>query len=143
MVRQLLISVLGLALVATEAATAQTLPASPSPQKEARLARRNGRMLTARERRAAEAAAKAEAIRANEAALAMAAPTKANGWSGWSDDPMPSSLTTADPLTHRPNMNVSVAPGMPINQVGHGVTTDYDGRPLQRAATSTTLSSQR
>jgi hypothetical protein len=138
MVRQLLLPLLGLALLTTEAATAQKLPTKPTtaaPQKDPR----TGRLLTARERRAAEKAAKAEATQASTV-LAMATPTPTSSWSGWSDESTP---TLADPVTRRPNLNVSVAPGMPINQVGHGVTTDYNGRPLQRAASNTTLPTQR
>ncbi len=137
MVRQFLLPLLGLALLTTEAATAQSLPtkpAPPAPQKDAR----TGRLLTARERRAADKAAKAEAAKASSA-LAMAT-TPASSWSGWSDESLP---TAGDPITHRPTFSLSVAPGMPINQVGHGVTTDYDGRPLQRLTSNTTLPTQR
>lgn len=139
MVRRFLLPLLGLALFATEAATAQKLPTKPAPAAPLKDAR-TGRLLTARERRAAEAAAKvAAAPTAASNTLAMSTSAQqASGWSGWSDETLPA----ADPSTHRPTTNLSVAPGMPINQVGHGVTTDYDGRPLQRA-TNTTFSSQR
>jgi hypothetical protein len=135
MVRRLLLPVLGLALFLTEAATAQNLPAKPVkpaaavPQKSPV----TGRTLTARERRAAEAAAKKAA--SADAAMAMATPATASaaqpGWTGWSDEPV--NLPQDDVLYH-PRTNLSVAPGMPVNQVGHGVTTDYHGRPLPRTA---------
>lgn len=136
MVRSLLLSALGLLLVATEAATAQKLPTPPTAT-AAPKDPRTGRLLTARERRAAEKAAKAQASKAS--ALAMATAPAASNWSGWSDDPLPET----EPVAKRPATSLSVAPGMPINQVGHGVTTDYNGRPLQRTAPNTTLPSQR
>jgi hypothetical protein len=65
----------------------------------------------------------------------MATPATASaaqpGWTGWSDEPV--NLPQDDVLYH-PRTNLSVAPGMPVNQVGHGVTTDYHGRPLPRTA---------
>ena len=148
MVRRLLLPVLGLAFFFAEAATAQTLSAKPAkpaaavPQKSPV----TGRTLTARERRAAEAAAKKTA---STNAMAMATPATAStkpGWTGWSDDQV--TLPQDDVLYH-PRTNLSVAPGMPVNQVGHGVTTDYHGRPLPRttpaAATSrgTTITAPR
>ena len=138
MVRQFLLPLLGLALLATEAATAQTLPAAsaatPAQTAQAQAPRRAGRTLTARERRAAEKAAKVAAAKASSNTLAMATPAPA--WSGWSDEPLPK----VESSMKRPATNLSVAPGMPLNQVAHGVTTDYDGRPLNRtAAANTTL----
>jgi hypothetical protein len=138
MVRRLLLPALGLALFLTEAATAQTQPVKPAkpaaavPQKSPV----TGRTLTARERRAAEAAAKKAS--STNAAMAMATPATAStqpGWTGWSDEPV--SLQQDDILYH-PRTNLSVAPGMPVNQVGHGVTTDYHGRPLPRTAPAAT-----
>jgi hypothetical protein len=146
MVRRLLLPVLGLAFFLTEAATAQTLPVKPAAAVTSQKSPRTGRTLTARERRAAEAAAKAASA---NAAMAMATPATASttkpGWTGWSDEQV--NLPQDDVLYH-PRTNLSVAPGMPVNQVGHGVTTDYNGRPLPRttpAATSrgTTIPTQR
>ncbi len=142
MVRQLLLPLLGLGLLFTaETASAQTQTAnakSPaSAAKTARQTRRAGRVLTARERKQAEAAAKAAA---KNPVLAMATPTQP-GWSGWSNDPVE---LPDDGTLYHPRTNLSVAPGIPLNQVGHGVTTDYDGRPLRRPTTSsTTLPNQR
>ena len=143
MVRQLLLPLLGLALLTAEAAAAQSQTvsaASPaSAAKTARTTPRAGRTLTARERKQAEAAAKAAA---QNQAVAMAVPAKDN-WSGWSNDPL---NLPDDGTLYRPHTNVSSAPGMPLNQVSHGVTTDYHGRPIQRAtATSsgTTLPTTR
>jgi hypothetical protein len=137
MVRRLLLPVLGLALFLTEAATAQTLPATSAkpaaavPQKSPV----TGRTLTARERRAAEAAAK-KAASTNVMAMATPATTSTQpGWTGWSDEPV--NLPQDDVLYH-PRTNLSVAPGMPVNQVGHGVTTDYHGRPLPRTTPAAT-----
>jgi hypothetical protein len=133
MVRQLLLPLLGLALLTAEIAAAQTQPvSSASPASAAKTARttpRAGRTLTARERKQAEAAAKAAA---QNQAVAMATPAKDN-WSGWSNDPL---SMPDDGTLYRPHNNVSAAPGMPLNQVSHGVTTDYDGRPLRRATAS-------
>jgi hypothetical protein len=144
MVRQLLLPLLGLALLTAETAAAQSQTvnaASPaSAAKTARTTPRAGRTLTARERKQAEAAAKAAA---QNQAVAMATPDKASSWSGWSNDPL---NTPDDGTLYRPHANVSSAPGMPLNQVSHGVTTDYHGRPIQRAtATSsgTTLPTTR
>lgn len=142
MVRQLLLPLLGLGLLlSAETASAQTQATnSKSPAsaaKTARQTRRAGRILTARERKQEEAAAKAAA---KNPTLAMATPTQ-SGWSGWSNETvdMPD-----DGTLYRPRTNVSAAPGMPLNQISHGVTTDYDGRPLRRPGTSsTTLPSQR
>jgi hypothetical protein len=134
MVRQLLLPLLGLALLTAETAAAQSQTvkaASPaSAAKTARTTPRAGRTLTARERRQAEAAAKAAA---KSQAVAMATPTEQASWSGWSNDPM--NLPDDGSLYH-PRTNVSAAPGMPLNQVSHGITTDYDGRPLRRPAAS-------
>ena len=144
MVRQLLLPLLGLVLLTAETATAQTQTvSSASPASAAKTARttpRAGRTLTARERRQAEAAAKAAA---KSQAVAMATPTEQANWSGWSNDPV--NLPDDGTLYH-PRTNLSVAPGMPLNQVSHGVSTDYDGRPLRRPAPSssgTTLPSPR
>jgi hypothetical protein len=144
MVRQLLLPLLGLALLTAETAAAQSQTArSASPASAAKTARttpRAGRTLTARERRQAEAAAKAAA---QNQAVAMATPAKDN-WSGWSNDPL---NLPDDGTLYRPRTNVSAAPGMPLNQVSHGVTTDYDGRPLRRpgatTSTGTTLPTPR
>ena len=136
MSRRFLLAALAVALLATEAASAQTVAPAPAATKKevrqaARAARRTGRTLTAREKRAAAAAAKAAAATPAAAAPALA-------WSGWSNDPLPGATRTAAP--NRAEMNVSVAPGMPLNQVGHGVTTDYDGHPVRRPeVASTTL----
>lgn len=141
MVRQLLLPLLGFALLATEA-TAQKLPVKPKTAAAPLRDARTGRLLTARERRAAEAAAKVAAANAKAATntLAMTTPAAAQ-YAGWSDEPMPQ----VEPSMKRPATNLSVAPGMPINQVGHGVTTDYNGRPLTRSTpnTNTTLPAQR
>jgi hypothetical protein len=143
MVRQLLLPLLGLALLTAETAAAQTQVAnSASPASAAKTARttpRAGRTLTARERKQAEAAAKAAA---QNQAVAMATPAKDN-WSGWSNDPL--NLPDDGTLYH-PHTNVSSAPGMPLNQVSHGVSTDYHGRPLRRPTTTssgTTLPTSR
>ena len=141
MVRQLLLPLLGLGLLFTaETASAQTAntksPASAA--KTARTTRRAARVLTARERKQAEAAAKAAA---QNPTLAMATPSTQPGWSGWSNDPVE---LPDDGTLYHPRTNLSVAPGMPLNQISHGVTTDYDGRPLRRAtSSSTTLPAQR
>lgn len=141
MLRRFLLPLLGFAFFATEAASAQTTPAAkPAPSAYNRPVARTGRTLTAREKRAAEAAAKAEAAAAAKQAAAEAT-ASANSWSGWSDDPL--QATEVGNGQHRPSMNVSVAPGMPLNQVGHGVSTDYHGRPIYREPASTTLSNAR
>lgn len=144
MVRQLLLPLLGLALLTAETAAAQSQTvsaASPaSAAKTARTTPRAGRTLTARERRQAEAAAKAAA---KNQVVAMATTPAKDSWSGWSNDPL---NLPDDGTLYRPHANVSSAPGMPLNQVSHGVTTDYHGRPIQRAtATSsgTTLPTTR
>lgn len=143
MVRHLLLPLLGLGLLFTaETAAAQTqVDNSKSPAsaaKTARQTRRATRTLTARERKQAEAAAKAAA---KNPVLAMGTPSTQPGWSGWSNDPVE---LPDDGTLYRPRTNVSAAPGMPINQVGHGVTTDYNGRPLRRpTATNSTLPTQR
>ena len=142
MVRQLLLPLLGLGLLfTTETALAQTtVDNSKSPAsaaKTARQTRRATRVLTARERKQAEAAAKAAA---KNPVLAMNAPTQP-GWSGWSDE---SVALPDDGTLYHPHGNVSSAPGMPLNQISHGVTTDYNGRPLRRPTTTgTTLATPR
>ncbi len=140
MVRRFLLPLLGVALFATTAATAQTAPAKAVAGAYSRPVPRAGRTLTAREKRAAVAAAKAEAAQAAVAAAQVPATASSTGWSGWSDEPLPKGDNT---VAHRPTTNLSVAPGMPINQVGHGVTTDYNGRPLRREVASTTISTGR
>ncbi len=143
MVRQLLLPLLGLGLLFTaETAAAQTqVDNSKSPAsaaKTARQTRRAARVLTARERKQAAAAAKAAA---KNPVLAMGTTSPQPGWSGWSNDPVE---LPDDGTLYHPRTNVSAAPGMPVNQVGHGVTTDYDGRPLRRpTATNSTLPAQR
>jgi hypothetical protein len=143
MVRQLLLPLLGLGLLfSAETASAQTQAAnSKSPASAAKTARttpRAARVLTARERKQAEAAAKAAA---KNPVLAMGTPSTQPGWSGWSNE---SVELPDDGTLYHPRTNLSVAPGVPLNQVGHGVTTDYDGRPLRRPGTSsTTLPTQR
>ncbi|MGI4741894.1 MAG: hypothetical protein ACRYG7_42560 [Janthinobacterium lividum] len=141
MVRALLLPLLGFALLTTATATAQVQSAaSPaSAAKTARTTPRAGRTLTARERRAAEAAAKATA---KSPVTAMATPAQP-GWTGWSDEP---AVLPQDDVLYHPRTNLSVAPGIPLNQVSHGVTTDYDGHPLRRPGTTTsntTLPTQR
>jgi hypothetical protein len=143
MVRQLLLPLLGLGLLfTTETAMAQTtVDNSKSPAsaaKTARQTRRTTRVLTARERKQAEAAAKTAA---KNPVLAMGTPSTQPGWSGWSNEPL---NMPDDGTLYRPHNNVSAAPGIPLNQVSHGVTTDYNGRPLRRPGTSsTTLPNQR
>jgi hypothetical protein len=139
MLRRFLLPLLGIALFATEVASAQTAPAAKPTSAYNRPVARTGRTLTAREKRAAEAAAKVEAAAAAKQAAAEAT-ASASAWSGWSNDA--SQATEVGNGQHRPSMNVSAAPGVPLNQVGHGVSTDYSGRPLYREA-STTLSSAR
>jgi hypothetical protein len=142
MLRRFLLPLLGFALFTTEAASAQTTPAAkPVASAYNRPVARTGRTLTAREKRAAEAAAKAEALAAAKQAAAEATASADAGWSGWGDAPL--QATEVGNGQHRPSMNVSVAPGMPLNQVGHGVSTDYNGRPLYREASGTTLSNAR
>jgi len=143
MVRQLLLPLLGLGLLfSAETASAQTQAAtSKSPAsaaKTARTTRRAARTLTARERKQAEAAAKAAA---KNPVLAMGTPSTQSSWNGWSNEAVD---LPDDGTLYRPRTNLSVAPGMPLNQISHGVTTDYDGRPLRRPGTSsTTLPAQR
>lgn len=143
MLRRLLLPLLGAALFASEAASAQTLPAAPAAKPVAGAYNHpvaRPKALTAREKRAAEAAAKAEAAKAAAAVPATDATASAStSWNGWSNEPVP---PTNDSML-RPTMNVSVAPGMPLNQVGHGVTTDYNGRPLHHEVASTSLSTGR
>jgi hypothetical protein len=128
-------------LLSAETASAQTqVDNSKSPAsaaKTARQTRRAARVLSNRERKQAAAAAKAAA---KNPVLAMGTPTQ-SGWSGWSQDAVE---LPDDGTLYHPRTNVSAAPGMPVNQVGHGVTTDYNGRPLRRAtATNSTLPTQR
>ncbi|MGI4762121.1 MAG: hypothetical protein ACRYF0_15545 [Janthinobacterium lividum] len=141
MLRRFLLPLLGFAFFATEAASAQTTPAATPVASAYNHPVARPKALTARERRAAEAAAKAEAAAAKAAAVApaQADATASTSWNGWSNEPLP--VDTGAP--HRPTMNVSVAPGMPLNQVGHGVTTDYHGRPLRHEVASTSLSTSR
>ena len=140
MLRRFLLPLLGLAFFATEAASAQTTPAAkPATGAYNRPVARTSRTLTAREKRAAKAEALAAAKQA--AAEATATASANSGWSGWSDAPL--QATEVGNGQHRPSMNVSVAPGMPLNQVGHGVSTDYSGRPIYREPASTTLSTSR
>ncbi|MDO7884958.1 hypothetical protein [Hymenobacter cheonanensis] len=142
MFRRFLLPLLGVAIFATEAASAQTVPAAKPVAGAYSHPIARPKALTARERRAAEAAAKAEAAAAKAAAVAPAQPdaTASTSWNGWSNEPLPQADNGAP---HRPTMNVSVAPGMPLNQVGHGVTTDYNGRPLRHEVASTSLSTSR
>ena len=139
MLRRFLLPLLGIALFATEAASAQTMPAAKATAGAYNRPVARTKVLSAREKRAAEAAAKAEALAAAKQAAAQPTASADTNWSGWSDETLPAN--TGAP--RRPTMNVSVAPGMPLNQVGHGVTTDYHGRPLYHEATATTLSTGR
>ncbi|QKG58108.1 hypothetical protein GKZ68_16645 [Hymenobacter sp. BRD128] len=146
MLRRLLLPLLGAALFASEAASAQTLPAVSAAQPVASAYSHPAarpKALTAREKRAAEAAAKAEAAKAAKAVAAVppAQPdsTASTSWNGWSNEP----AHQATNASYRPATNLSVAPGMPLNQVGHGVTTDYNGHPLHHEVVSTTLSPTR
>lgn len=135
MLRRLLLPLLGLALFATEAATAQTRPAAKKVVRAAAATKR--RPVVAK--RKAVAAKKAVVKAVAPVAVAPASTT----WSGWSNEP--AALPTAP--NNRPTLyNVSVAPGMPLNQLGHGVTTDYNGRPLRpadKAGTSITMAATR
>jgi|GEM_PF-1391718 len=150
MLRRFLLPLLGFAFFATEAASAQTTPAAAAAKPVAGgyahpVAR--PRALTARERRAAEvaeAAAKAEAAKAAVAVASAQTPAgaAATSWSGWGDETVSSAQDVGNGQ-HRPTTNLSVAPGMPINQVGHGVTTDYHGRSLRPEMASTTLPTAR
>jgi hypothetical protein len=142
MLRRFLLPLLGIALFATEAASAQTTPAAKASASAYNRPAARVKVLSAREKRAAEAAAKAEALAAAKQAAAAPADATASAWSGWSDTSTPEATEVGNGQ-HRPTMNVSVAPGMPLNQVGHGVTTDYHGRPLYREANSTSLSPAR
>ena len=142
MLRQLLLPALAFALFATEAATAQTAPAAATPhaRQAYRKAAKAQRVLSKREQQAAAAVARAEQARVAAQTAAAAAPAGNTTWSGWSNEPV--ALPTA--AAHRAtDANLSVAPGMPLNQIGHGVSTDYNGRPLKSAVASTTLASGR
>lgn len=143
MLRRFLLPLLGFAFFAAEAASAQTTPAASAVAKPLAGAYSHPvarpKALTAREKRAAEAAAKAEAAKAAAAAPAQSTATASTSWNGWSNEPLPAD----NGAPHRPSLNVSVAPGMPLNQIGHGVTTDYNGRPLHHEVASTTLSTTR
>lgn len=128
MLRRFLLPLLALTLLTTEAASAQATATTPTTT------RKPGRMLTARERRAQDAAARQQAAQATHQPAVAAGPS----WSGWSTDPLPEATPAAP---HRTTTSLSVAPGMPINQIGHGVSTDYNGRALAPAVASTTLPS--
>jgi hypothetical protein len=135
MARRFLLPLLALTLLAAEAAHAQTAAAPTQPGYVK--ARKAKQVLSKREQKAADAAARAQATATAAASqpTASAAPTS---WSGWSNEALPFTPTNTN---HRAtDANLSVAPGMPINQLGHGVSTDYHGRPIAPAvASSTTL----
>ncbi|MGI4832192.1 MAG: hypothetical protein ACRYFK_01900 [Janthinobacterium lividum] len=135
MARRFLLPLLALTLLAAEAAHAQTAPDLTSSTGYVK-ARKAARMPSKREQKATAVAA----ARVQAAATAASQPTAAanpTSWSGWSNEPLPFTPTTA---THRAtDANLSVAPGMPINQLGHGVSTDYHGRPIAPTVASTTL----
>ena len=129
MLRRFLLPALALGLLATEAAQAQTTPA-PASRQAYRKVRKAERVLSKREQQAAEAQARVQAAQAARDAAAAQAPATTSGtsWGGWNNEPLPTAATSAP---HRATgYNVSSAPGMPLNQVGHGVSTDYSGRPL-------------
>lgn len=136
MVRRLFLPALGLAFCFSEAVSAQVLPVAPAAKAAPQKSAITGRTLTARERRAAKTAAAKTAATSNAVALATPATTQP-GWTGWSDEPV--ALPQDDVLYH-PRTNLSAAPGMPVNQVGHGVTTDYHGRPLPRTTSAAATS---
>ena len=148
MLRKLLLPALAIALFATaEAAQAQTAPAAateasttaqlPAPARQAyRKARKAERVLSKREKQALAAQARADQARREADAAVAIAKTAGSGWG----EPLPATSSTGyNAATNRPSLNVSSAPGMPLNQIGHGVTTDYDGRPIRRAEPATTL----
>lgn len=138
MARLFLLPLLAFTLLAAEAAHAQTAAAPTQPGYTK--ARKATHVLSKRAQKAADATARTQAAATAAASqpTASAAPTS---WSGWSNEPLPFTPTTA---THRAtDANLSVAPGMPINQLGHGVSTDYHGRPIAPAVASTTLPSVR
>jgi len=136
--RFLLLPLLAYTLLATGAAHAQAASAPTKPGYVK--ARKAKQVLSKREQQAADAAARAQATATAAASQPMASATPTS-WSGWSNEPLPFTPTSA---THRAtDANLSVAPGMPLNQLGHGVSTDYNGRPLAPAVASTTLPSVR
>lgn len=55
---------------------------------------------------------------------------------GWTTAADARALRDAAPVAVAYHENVYAGPGQPLNQVGHGVTTDYDGRPLKSARTT-------
>lgn len=134
MFRRYFLPLLALGLLATtEAAQAQTAPTATATPKDTRQAYRKAakaqRVLSKREQQAAQAQARVQAAQVARDAAAQATTTSpGTSWSGWSNDPLPAQPTSAP---HRATgYNVSAAPGMPLNQIGHGVSTDYNGRPL-------------
>lgn len=145
MLRKLLLPALAVALFATaEAAQAQTAPAASEAATTAQLparvayrkARKAERVLSKREKQAVAAQARAEQARRDAEAAVAAAKTSGSNWG----EPVPASSSTGyNAATNRPSMNVSSAPGMPLNQISSGVTTDYNGRPIRRADSATTL----
>lgn len=139
MARRFLFPLLAFTLLAAEAAHAQatTAPTQPGYVK----ARKAKQVLSKREQKAAAVAAARAQAAATAAASQPTASATPTSWSGWSNEPLPFTPTTA---THRAtDANLSVAPGMPLNQLGHGVSTDYHGRPLAPAVASTTLPNAR
>lgn len=131
MLRRFLLPLLAVTLLATEAAQAQTAPTTPAGRQAYRKAAKAERVLSKREQQAAAAQARVQAAQAARDAAVAQAPAGNTSWSGWSDEPLPVQASTAP---HRATgYNVSSAPGMPLNQVGHGVSTDYNGRPLPAA----------
>ena len=128
---------LAVALLATEASQAQAVATTPIGRPGYRKAHKAERVLSKREQQAA-AREQAAALPAAAPAVAQAPASAGTTWSGWSNEAMP--VSTEPTATHRAtSYNVSVAPGMPVNQLGHGVSTDYHGRPLTPATASTTL----
>ena len=136
MLRRFLLPLLAVALLSTEAAQAQTTPA-PANRQAYRKVQKAERVLSKREQQAADAQARVQAAQAARDAAVAQAPTTSAGtaWSGWSDEPMPVQANAPHRAT---GYNVSSAPGMPLNQLGHGVSTDYNGRPLPAAAPTAT-----
>ena len=125
MLRRLLLPLFALALLATEA-TAQTRPATKKVVRKTTVTKR--RPVTTKRK-----VVTTKKVAAQVDAPAVAAPSTT--WSGWSNEPVALPVTP----NNRPTVfNVSVAPGMPVNQLGHGVTTDYNGRPLRPAAKAST-----
>ena len=125
MLRHLLLPLLALALFATEAA-AQTRPAAKKVVRKTTITKRR------------PAATKRKVVTTKKVAAKAEAPAEvaaSTTWSGWSNEPV---ALPATPNNRPTVFNVSVAPGMPVNQLGHGVTTDYNGRPLRPAAKAST-----